>query len=325
MLKKNGMKTGVLLAAVVLAAGAAVWLTRRDDTDAQATPPGPFEYDLQPLRRVDPETIVAREIGAVQIPHDDACALAVDPTDRIHVATTEAVLRFSTTGMVENRIALPSRPTCLAVDADGTTFVGFRTRVEIFGADGQRAAMWPAANDQAVYTSIALAPEDVFIADAGNRIVLRYNRSGTLLNALTGDPGPTQSGGFIVPSACFDLALGRQGTLWIVNPGQLRLEEYAYDGDPLGSWGTPSMTLKGFCGCCNPSHLAITANGRFVTSEKGLDRVKIYGNDGAFIGLVVHPNALAGNPEGVDLAVNSRDQILLLDAHRRQVRIFAAR
>ncbi|MBM3243119.1 hypothetical protein FJZ31_43220, partial [Candidatus Poribacteria bacterium] len=50
--------------------------------------------------------------------------------------------------------------------------------------------------------------------------------------------------------------------------------------------GYLSMDIDGFCGCCNPVNFAMLPDGRFVTCEKGLPRVKIYDADGTFSGVV---------------------------------------
>jgi len=85
------------------------------------------------------------------------------------------------------------------------------------------------------------------------------------------------------------------------------------------------MRPEGFCGCCNPSHIALFPDGRFVTSEKGLPRVKVYDAKGVFVGLVAGPDMFAEDAVGLDLAVDSRGRILVLDPARRMVRVFAAK
>ncbi len=38
------------------------------------------------------------------------------------------------------------------------------------------------------------------------------------------------------------------------------------------SWGRAGSSVADFFGCCNPSHIARFADGRFVTSERGIPR-----------------------------------------------------
>jgi hypothetical protein len=75
-------------------------------------------------------------------------------------------------------------------------------------------------------------------------------------------------------------------------PGARRIEAFTLDGDLLGHWGEASSRIEGFFGCCNPSHLAVLADGRFVTSEKGVPRVKIYSAQGEFESVIAAPRIL---------------------------------
>ena len=88
--------------------------------------------------------------------------------------------------------------------------------------------------------------------------------------------------GFIVPSPFFDVKLGDDGLIRVTNPGRHQIETYTTAGEFVSAWGQASAALEGFCGCCNPIHLVLLPNGRTVTCEKGLPRVKVYGPGGAF-------------------------------------------
>ena len=50
-------------------------------------------------------------------------------------------------------------------------------------------------------------------------------------------------------------------------------------------FGEPGMAPGAFCGCCNPAHFIVTPNG-FITSEKGINRIKVLGKSGDFIEFV---------------------------------------
>jgi hypothetical protein len=83
------------------------------------------------------------------------------------------------------------------------------------------------------------------------------------------------------------------------------------------------MGVEGFCGCCNPTHMAILPDGSFVTSEKGLPRVKIHAQSGELKAVVAAPDSFAEHTVGLDLAVDSAGRILVLDPVARAVRIFS--
>jgi hypothetical protein len=82
------------------------------------------------------------------------------------------------------------------------------------------------------------------------------------------------------------------------------------------------MELDGFSGCCNPTHIAILNDGSFVTSEKGIVRVKIIDPTGKFKTVVATPDDFEKGTTGLDIAIDSEERIILLDPLRNQVRIF---
>ncbi len=61
------------------------------------------------------------------------------------------------------------------------------------------------------------------------------------------------------------------------------------------AWGKPSAGIEGFCGCCNPVGLAMLPDGRCVTCEKGLPRVKVYSTEGVFESVVAGPETFPEN------------------------------
>ena len=82
------------------------------------------------------------------------------------------------------------------------------------------------------------------------------------------------------------------------------------------------MELTGFAGCCNPTHFLILEDGRYVTSEKGIPRVKICNRLGEFTALVAGVERFDEGTVGLDLARDSAGRILVLDPARRAIRIF---
>ena len=82
------------------------------------------------------------------------------------------------------------------------------------------------------------------------------------------------------------------------------------------------MQLEGFSGCCNPSNIAMLSDGSFVTSEKGIERVKIHTPSGEFKTVVASPDMFEEGTRGIDLAVDSKDRIYVLDPVKKLIRIF---
>jgi len=280
-----------------------------------------FTYDLTELKKVDPALVHYREAQALDTGLKEPRGLALAPDGEVLVAGDEKVRVFRG-GKASAEVAAGGPAHCVAAGADGRIYVGLKDRVAAFDAAGKRAAAWAPLGDRAYLTGLAVAADDVFAADAGGRVLHRLDRTGKALARIGEENEEKHAPGLIIPSPYFDVALGPEGMLWITNPGRRRVECYTYDGTFRFAWGAASVKIEGFCGCCNPTHVAIDAQGRFVTSEKGLPRVKVYGPEGDFAGVVAPPAAFADGTAGLDLAVGADGRVLVLDPHRRQVRTF---
>jgi hypothetical protein len=118
------------------------------------------------------------------------------------------------------------------------------------------------------------------------------------------------------------VAIDPDGFLWVANTGRHSLENYTEDGDFRTSWGEFGMEMERFCGCCNPSHFTILEEGSFVTSEKGIARVKVSNRLGELVSVVAGPDQFIEGTVGLDLAINSSQKIFVLDPFQKLVRIF---
>jgi len=320
------------LVAVVAIVIAAVVVLRNGAPVAPPASPGtapeePGEDGGVQTAPIDPALILYRPAMMIPVAMEAVHALAVGPEDRIYVGGGRAVHVFDAQGARQKQIALEEEPSCLAVaGADqahaGRVYVGTRKRVHVLDAEGTGRSAWEPLGEKALVTSIATADEDVFIADAGNRIVWHYDTSGKLLGRIGARDDARKIPGFVITSPYFDLVMGKDGLLRVVNPRALRIEAYTARGDLELAWGKPAPTIDGFFGCCNPAHLAVLPDGRIVTAEKGIPRVKVYSADGKFQCVVAGPPGVAAI---ADLAADSRGRVLVLDASAKAVRIFEAK
>jgi hypothetical protein len=119
-----------------------------------------------------------------------------------------------------------------------------------------------------------------------------------------------------------DLAMAPDGLLRVVNPGRHSIEAYTLRGELELSWGKPGSAIDRFIGCCNPAHFALRPDGGFVTSEKGLVRIKTFSWDGTFEAVVAGPDSFADGVDSVDVAADSTGRIVALDPNGARVRIF---
>lgn len=293
-----------------------------------------FEYDLSEFRKTDPALVKYKETGVIDTGFQKTYAVAV-LKDRIYVAGDQSVKVMGISGKTILEIRFLDIPRCLAVDDDGTVYTGFKEHVEVYSSDGVLKKRWDNLWIYALLTSIAISEDDVFVADAGNQMVWRYNKEGKTLKQIGKRNDPKGVFGLIVPTPYLDVAISPDGLLRVANPGLQRIEAYTFDGDMELYWGQPSMSIEGFGGCSNPVNFAILPDGRFVTCEKGLPRVKVYSANGKFESVVAGAENFAmsekfmitGKEEddqvpGLDVAVSSNGRIFVLDPYKKVVRIY---
>jgi streptogramin lyase len=315
-MKDTGRRARPYLVAVAILALAAIGvLVFREATRKPAGASDPqYRYSLGALGQPPAELPRYRRSGEIPLELQDPRGVAALAGGRLAVCGDRSLVLLGSDGAALERFALEAGPTCVAADGKGRLYVGFADHLEVIDpADGSRRR-WPDLGGEAIVTSIAAGPEEVFVADAGNGMVLRFDRSGRLTGTITG--------GFLVPSPYFDLAAAPDGTLWVVNPGRHRLQHYDRQGAPLGAWGRGSLDIDGFGGCCNPTHIALLPDGSFVTSEKGIPRVKTYRPDGRLAALVAIPRDFSQYESGLDLAVMADGTIVLLVPREKRLRLY---
>ena len=282
----------------------------------------PYEYNIDEYKKTNSDLITYKEAQPIKVNLEKLYAVACSEDDDIIVAGDKSIIIYNNNGDIISQFALENPAKCLAVDSDKKIYIGMQDHVEVFDFKGNKMSSWPMLNEIAILTSIAVTESDVLAADAGNKIVLHYDLTGKLVNKIGKKDLKNDIPGFVVPSPYFDLAIGYEGYLWVVNPGNHSLENYNFDGSLRSSWERTSASIEGFCGCCNPTHIAILPDGSFVTSEKGLCRVKIHNQMGDFKEVVAGPENFKEGTLGLDLAVDSSARILVLDPMRGMVRIF---
>jgi len=241
---------------------------------------------------------------------------------------------FSPEGTLKAEMALPAAPRCLAVTAEGKLYVGLTDHIEVYDTAGKKLAVWESPGPKTILASLAVGSSDVFAADAGGRVVLRYDLNGKLVRRIGAKDAAKNIGGFVIPSPYFDVALAPDGLLRAANTGQHRIEAYTFEGDLEFSWGQFGNEMEKFCGCCNPINFALLGDEGFVTAEKGLTRVKVYDGQGKFKGVVAgaelfkqhdticEARGSGCNTGGLDVAADQRGRIYVLDPYTGAIRIF---
>jgi len=312
-------------------AGLAAWVGRA--AGAKPAAANPFAYDVEKLLKTDPKLIRYEQAGRFRVPRDEARRVAMGPEEQILVSAGNYVCVLDKQGHRLTEIALSAPVRCTAAAHDGTIYVSLRDHVEVLAPKSQGRSAWTSPAKKAWITGLAVGENDVFAADSGNRVVWRYDRSGKLISRIGEKNKDKNIPGFILPSPFLDVELHKDGLLRVNNAGRHKVEAYTIDGDLELSWGKPSMGIEGFCGCCNPIALALLPDGRIVTGEKGLPRVKVYNAKGDFESVVAGPesfveNAKACDPAdcttgGLDVAVDAQGRIYVLDLVANDIRVMA--
>jgi sugar lactone lactonase YvrE len=306
----------VALGAVALLA----WLARQGTRPANWGER--FRYDISELKRVDPKLMVGRELSPLSLDIANPHAIAVDSSNRVYAGGDSAIAVLDSDGRPIRKIAIDRPVTCLAVGLDGSIYAGQTGVIAVLGPDGVKRFECAPPGTNAFITSVAVNEADLYAADAGQRMVWRFNLKGQLSTRIGARNKENGFPGFFVPSPNFDLALGPDGSLWVVDPGRHKFILFSPDGDVLSSWERSGADIEGFSGCCNPCHIAIRADGSFVTSEKGLVRVKIHAVTGSLVGVLAGPDRFGPDTRGIDLAVDGNGRILALDPERAVILVF---
>jgi hypothetical protein len=326
-LKQSARGTGLLALGAAVGEG----LARAGDRDKSANP---FAYNVSDWEKTDPALLHYQDVGRFMVANPEPRRIAVGPKDHLYVATRRGVSMVDQEGGSLGEIPCDSPARCVAVAADGMIYIGLRDHVEVFNPKSERIASWEAPSKKAWLTGLAAGETDLFVADSAGRCVLRYDRGGKLLSRIGQKNKEHNIPGLIVPSPYLDVDLGRDGLLRVNNPGRHCVELYTRNGDLESSWGKPSAAIEGFCGCCNPVGLAVLPDGKCITCEKGLPRVKVYSAEGSFDCVVAGPESFVENGKpgsthdlsdgtmgGLDAAADSAGRIYVLDLVIGSVRV----
>ncbi len=294
--KLVGTMTTVLIVAALVVGTYALYRIDRTGHDSPELTQR-FQLDLTQQYEVPGELLGYREQGRFPVAMQQLAAIAAGRQGEVLVAGDRAIQVLNRSGKVTATIDLSGPPSCLAVagaqdEQPGRVYVAVGQHVSVLSPTYELVQEWPELDAKSTITAIAVSGKHVFVADAGNRLVWHYDSDGKVLGKIgEADPG-RQMPGFVVPSPYFDLAVDGDEVLHVVNPGMRRIEAYNFDGQLQSYWGVAGAKLADFFGCCNPAHLAMFPDGRFLTSEKGIPRIKVYSMDGDLQQVVAGPRQL---------------------------------
>jgi hypothetical protein len=306
----------IVLAVVIIGVIAGDYISGRPDKSA----PNPFAYDVNDFKNVPDELIHFKETKNFKLGFEQPKAITIND-DLLYVAGDNKIQTIDISGKLVTEINLPDVPKTMEVH-DGKIYVSINNQIHVYDKTGTLSKTWEQLGENSLITAIAAFEDNVFVADAGKRKVIRYNLQGEKLAEFDGKADEGVVHGFIIPSPFFELDINSDGDLWVVNPGLHALENYTENGNLREHWNNTTMQTEGFSGCCNPAHFTFLPDGRFVTSEKGLVRIKTYKASGEFEGVVAAPAKFKDEGEAPDIAADSKGNIYALDFDKKMIRVF---
>jgi hypothetical protein len=262
---------------------------------------------------------------------------AGDGHDKFYIGDENppSIREFSIKTKQLRTIPLPSEPIAIAIGGSEQLFAGqlviaHSDRIAVYSMNGEALLSWSVPNTKSAIWSLAVTDRAVFAADTEQRLIYQFDEKGTLLKTF-GQPSAQKTNhdnsnssssesvetfsGFSVHFSPITLAVSRKtGLIHITNPGQYRVETFTLEGhwEPSLSWGNTSGDLAGFGGCCNPVSIAVLADGRIVTAEKFITRVKVFyahlrnGSTRRLDCIVAGPEVLDKQPPNIPQLVSFR-------------------
>ncbi len=308
----------IVLAVVIIAVMVGDWISKRPDK----MEPNKFEFNVDAFKNVPEELILYKETKNFKVGFETPAGITISG-DTLYLVGDKKLKLIDTTGKLLLEKDFENEPTTVEVK-DGMIFVGLKNYIQVLNKRGELQKEWALEEENTLITAIAAGESNVFVADAGTRRIVRYSKEGELVGEFEGKASADDLHGFIIPSPYFDMDITEYDELWVVNPGLHTLEQYTEDGNLREHWRASGAQTENFSGCCNPAHFCLLSDGSFVTSEKGLVRVKIYKPSGEFLGVVAPPTKFDDKIEGQapDVSVDNEGNIYALDFDRKLLRMF---
>ena len=220
----------------------------------------------------------------------------------IYVATQNNIYIYGLSGELQTNFPIPSDLRDLTV-YDGQIYALFSTRIEVYDRQGNMKQDWEACSDNSDYCSLAVCGDGIFVTDASNKNICKYNLDGTLSMFIQ------SPNGFIVPSYCFGITV-LDGKVFCSNPGRHLVEQYTTEGEYVSSFGRSGAGKGAFSGCCNPAILTPANGGELLTSEKGIPRISCYDKNGKFRSVLLDSKALGGGHAAYDVRI-MKDKLIV--------------
>ena len=317
-MQKKGIVIFVVLLALAVIAIVVADLVK-NQTDKR--PDNPYELEYSHMKQVNPELISHKETKNFKLQGDSLGAILLKDSF-ILVTVDNNLLFLAKDGGLIKRIDIKGFARGLTNLMNDKLAISYYNTLALIDLNGNVLLTKDAINDKSIITNLAAKEKQLMVADAGNRVVYELDENLELKNTIEGKREEGAKHGFILPSANFDLAYSNEGELWVANPGMHALENYDETGKLRSFWEATSFKIDGFSGCCNPGRFTIDGSGRFITSEKGIVRIKIHAPSGEFVSVVAEPQKFMEDGKAPDVAVDADNVVYALDYDKKMIRVF---
>jgi sugar lactone lactonase YvrE len=171
---------------------------------------------------------------------------------------------------------------------------------------------------------IAVAPDgSVFIDDTNNHRIQHFSPVGNLINFWGGQSGTDASqaatGTFNEP---WGVAVGPDGSVYVADTWNFRIQKFSADGTFLKSWGSSSASDQNF-NLYGPRAVAVDSKGRVFVADTGNKRIVIYDSEGNYLDKIGSGGYDSGQfDEPVGVAIGPDGRLYVADTWNRRVQVF---
>lgn len=274
------------------------------------------------IRTVPSKWLTWRKIASYSLPSKRINGITVDGNGKIYAASDKGLLVFTPGDGSPQLISTEEPPTCVAIRKNNL-YLGVGDHIEVISLHSKAPVIWrsPAINAQII--NIAVDKSYVYAADAGNKLVWKYDIGGNLLGTIIRADSANDIKGFLLPSPHLDVVIQRDGNVYVNDPGRHQVDSFTPNGKMIASFGGGGNAIDKFCGCCNPIRIALLPSGDIVTAEKGLPRVKVVKPNGSLDSVILGPKAFSQNTEDIPIATDARGNVYIANIYARQLSVYA--
>jgi sugar lactone lactonase YvrE len=261
--------------------------------------------------------------------------LYVGDSDNARVQKFDATGKFLTmwgSKSAENVIGPPgsfSQIWGLAVGKEGNVYVAdtWNHRIQKFDANGKFLTTWGSnvdtrgvanVNPTQFYGPRALAIDaqgNLFVADTGNKRILKFSPSGEPL-AQYGGVG-SDNGQFLEPVG---IAIDKQGNIFVADTWNQRIQKFDPNFNYLAQWPVQAWDSQTVA---NKPYLAVDADGNvFATDPEGA-RIMKFSNDGTLLAVFgVRGTDLSSFNLPTGLAFDAQGNLYVADSGNHRIMVF---